>query len=86
MENPHTYDLAADLKNRFSHHSPPTPEAGNVLNGIRNDCNALADYLSDVCPPSRELSLATTKLEEAMFWANAAIARTWPTKDLNDAV
>jgi hypothetical protein len=27
------------------------------------------------CPRSRELSLALTKIEEAVFWANEAIAR-----------
>jgi hypothetical protein len=26
-------------------------------------------------PPSREQSIAITKLEEALFWTNAAIAR-----------
>lgn len=33
-----------------------------------------ADYLQ-LCPPSRERSLAMTKLEESNMWANAAIAR-----------
>jgi hypothetical protein len=28
-----------------------------------------------LCPASRETSLALTKVEEAMMWANAAIAR-----------
>jgi len=28
-----------------------------------------------VAPDSRERSLALTKIEEAVFWANAAIAR-----------
>ena len=27
------------------------------------------------CPDSRELSLALTNLEQAVFWANASIAR-----------
>ena len=31
--------------------------------------------LVDECPDSRELSVALTKLEEAVMWANAAIAR-----------
>ena len=34
-----------------------------------------ANLLVDNCPPSRELSLALTNLEQVMFWANAAIAR-----------
>jgi hypothetical protein len=35
----------------------------------------LSRQLQYLCPGSRELSLAITKLEEAVFWANAAIAR-----------
>lgn len=34
-----------------------------------------AVWLLGICPDSRELSTALTKLEEAVFWANAAIAR-----------
>ena len=30
-------------------------------------------YLEDVTPPSREQSLALTKLEEALMWAGKAI-------------
>jgi hypothetical protein len=33
--------------------------------------------LSDTIPPGREQALFVTKLEEAMMWANAAIARGW---------
>lgn len=42
---------------------------------IRGAGDALAGILNTKCPPSRELSLAMTKLEECVFWAIAAIAR-----------
>lgn len=32
--------------------------------------------MDNLCPDSRELSLAITKLEEAIMWANASIARS----------
>lgn len=32
-------------------------------------------HITHKTPKSREQSLAITKVEEAMFWANAAIAR-----------
>ena len=39
-------------------------------------CLGASEELVEVTgPPCREQSLAITALEEAMFWANAAIAR-----------
>ncbi|MGH3375967.1 MAG: DUF7681 family protein [Actinoallomurus sp.] len=35
----------------------------------------MADALNEVLPEGREKSLAITNLEQAMFWANAAVAR-----------
>lgn len=35
------------------------------------------------CPPSRERSLAITKLEEAKMWANAAISKNEKPEDFN---
>jgi hypothetical protein len=35
----------------------------------------LAEIINEVCPDSREKSLALTNLEQAVMWANAAIAR-----------
>ena len=43
---------------------------------VRAACLELAHQLNDDLPEGREKSVAITKLEEAMFWANAAIART----------
>lgn len=71
------------LNNDFSYHSPSVAAAalnnltskGQRYNAIRGLIGALARFLCFVCPSSRELSLAITNLEQAMFWANAAIAR-----------
>jgi hypothetical protein len=35
----------------------------------------LAEEITRSCPECREKSLALTKVEEAVMWANAAIAR-----------
>lgn len=64
----------ADFDNRFSHH-PPTPEAIIKHAAIREQARAFAQLMEDVLPASREKSVVLTKIEEAMFWANAAIAR-----------
>lgn len=42
---------------------------------IRQYGKQFALQLLQMCPASRELSLALTKLEEAVMWANASIAR-----------
>lgn len=58
----------------FTYHAPTEAQV-NRYGSIRAEANSLALHLNQQCPPSRELSLAMTKLEEAVFWANAAIAR-----------
>jgi hypothetical protein len=62
------------LLNDFTYHAPfgTQPERYAAL---RMQVQALAMYLADHCPPSRELSVALTNLEQVMFWGNAAIAR-----------
>jgi len=42
---------------------------------LRKTAKDLAIAIDAQCPPSRERSLALTKVEEAIMWANAAIAR-----------
>lgn len=42
---------------------------------IRGKCFELAELIEQVVPEGREKSLALTKTEEAMFWANAGISR-----------
>lgn len=60
--------------NDFLHHAPHGDQIARY-GEVRQRCKALADWLLTTCPPSRERSLARTKLEEVMFWANASIAR-----------
>lgn len=43
---------------------------------IRDRAKALAYDVLGACPESRERSLALTKLEECVMWANASIARS----------
>jgi hypothetical protein len=64
-----------DLHNRFDFHPPGSDEivARHAL--IRGECLSLAATIVDQTPYSREQSLALTAIEEAMMWANAAIAR-----------
>lgn len=62
------------IDHNFMHH-PPTPEKVTQHEQARAGARILAHDWTDRLPPSREKSLAMTKLEEALFWANAAIAR-----------
>ena len=63
-----------DLDNRFDHHPPDVLKAAvhQLLRGIFKD---VASVVAHECPEGREKSLAITKLEEALMWANASVAR-----------
>jgi hypothetical protein len=63
-----------ELENNFIYH---TPKEGQTLKyeEIRHAAKMLAYLYNDLCPKSRELSLALTNLEESSMWANASIAR-----------
>lgn len=63
-----------DLDNRFVHH-PPKGDQAVRYGHIRQEARELAAFIDVSCPDSREKSLAITHLEEAIMWANAAIAR-----------
>jgi hypothetical protein len=62
--------LLEDVKRRFQQY-PGTPQNDT----IRADFGRLAQKLVKTTPISREQSLALTKLEEACFYANAAVVR-----------
>lgn len=64
-----------DLESRFSHH-PPTPGQAEKYAQVRSHLLEIAQKIDEICPNSREKSLALTKLEEVMFWSNASIARS----------
>ncbi len=62
-----------DLKSRFTYHPPKDDQADRYQN-IRAGGHWLASVIDTLCPDSREKSLAITKLQEAVMWANASIA------------
>lgn len=72
------YAIPQETKDRidrdFTYHSPKNDQP-QKYEELRAHAKELALLMNVACPPSRELSLAMTKLEEAVFWANAAIAR-----------
>ncbi len=65
-----------DLMHRFAFHAATTDEKRMAHGSVRNQCLQLADFLNQQLPEGREKALAITKLEEVMFWGNAALART----------
>ena len=64
----------ATLENNFTYHAPKEGQAERYTT-LRSKAKFLAQEINEVCPESREKALALTKLEEAVFWANASIAR-----------
>jgi len=72
------YAVSEDAKKRldvnFTYHAPKADQPERYVR-IRDKAHELAILISELCPPSRELSLALTHLEDSTMWANASIAR-----------
>lgn len=66
--------MSEQIENNFKYHAPKEgqPEKYEV---IRSNAKNLAYFIDQLCPNSREKSLALTNLEQAVMWANASIAR-----------
>lgn len=64
-----------EIDKRFAYYRPQSKEVARRFPQIRGAVRAAARVIVDSTVPSREQSLALTKLEEAMFWASAAVAR-----------
>ena len=72
------YDLTPEnesmLRKNFVYHSPHSDQPERY-GEIRGSALGFALEILSRCPESRERSLALTRLEESVMWANAAIAR-----------
>lgn len=63
------------IENDFAYHAADS--VGRCrMDGIRVEAHDLAELIVSLVPEGREQSLALTNLEQAMFWANAGIARS----------
>lgn len=63
-----------DIEKNFTYHAQKNDQP-ELYERIRDKAKLLAAYIDEKCPDSREKSLAMTKLEECVMWANASIAR-----------
>jgi hypothetical protein len=63
-----------EIARRFTYHAPHGDQASRYEH-IRAMSGQLAQELIRLTPESREQAVALTKLDEVVFWSNAAIAR-----------
>lgn len=75
-------DLIRRVNNDFTYHAPHPDQIGTMV-ALREAGRKLALQIVESTPISREQSLALTHLEEAVFWANAGIARRSPIEGGN---
>jgi len=63
-----------EIEHRFDSHELSEKQQKKV-DTLRRLFKAMAKKINEICPDSREQSLAITHLESSSFWANAALAR-----------
>lgn len=64
-----------ELASRFSYHPALSDTRRQAHDNIRGQLGRLAQFIAHTVPAGREQAVALTKLEEAMMWANAGLAR-----------
>ena len=62
------------IDNNFKYHAPSSDQVEHYQE-LRDRAKGLALLVNALCPCGREKALAMTKIEEAVMWANASIAR-----------
>lgn len=75
--------MKKQIENNFKYHAPKRDQI-HRYEMLRNEAKGLAHLIDVVCPNSREKSLAITKLEEVIMWANASIARNEKSANATD--
>jgi hypothetical protein len=66
--------VQTDLENKFTYHPPKDDQIASYTT-IRKFAKEYAMLINELVPDSREKSLAITRIEESVMWANAGIAR-----------
>lgn len=66
--------VAAQITKSFTYHAPKEGQLERYVE-LRDAAKYFAVLIAELTPESREQSLALTKLEESVMFANAAIAR-----------
>lgn len=74
------------LDHRYDYHNPANQSIVLADRRIRSAMRQSANLIEILVPQGREHALAMTKLEEAMLWATAGIARAGevPVRDGQD--
>lgn len=67
--------LSDRIHNDFTYHPPTGEQQVQDFVSIREEAKRFALLINNLVPDGREKSTAISKIEEAVFWANAGIAR-----------
>lgn len=62
------------INNMFAYHPPAHEGVAATHTDLRAACERLAHQINAMAPECPEKTTAITKVREAMFWANAAVA------------
>ena len=64
-----------DFENIYTYHELKEGQ-DEIYKKLRSKAKEFALLINDLCPDSREKSVAFTNLETVVMWANASIARS----------